>query len=298
MSIVFAAISTKGGVGKTTLLANFGGLLADIGYRVLLVDADTQPSLTSYYAFDYEAPRGLVEVVTDGTVDETTISRTRFPNLHLIRSNDGAAELQHWLHSRPDRRTRLRSAFATPAVADAYDIVLIDTQGAIGPLQTAAAFAADKLVSPLPPDTPSAREFRRGTLAVLRRLELPDSDEPTARLAPIAAVICRVDKTRDAKEIVDTIRAEFAEGDRVQVLDTFIPAAVVYRSAFTQGLPAHQCEVARGRASAFETMHRLTWELHPASYGLFAGGLRGDPDDVFGPPKDEPARSSSAARAA
>ena len=60
---IFAAISTKGGVGKTTFLANLGGLLADTGARVLLLDADTQPSLTKYFSLAYEAPHGLVEVV-------------------------------------------------------------------------------------------------------------------------------------------------------------------------------------------------------------------------------------------
>ena len=37
---IFTIASTKGGVGKTTLTANLGALLADMGLRVLLVDAD------------------------------------------------------------------------------------------------------------------------------------------------------------------------------------------------------------------------------------------------------------------
>ncbi len=44
--IRFAVISTKGGVGKTTRTANLGALLADLGLRVLLIDADVQPSLS------------------------------------------------------------------------------------------------------------------------------------------------------------------------------------------------------------------------------------------------------------
>ena len=40
-------VSTKGGVGKTILTANLSGLLADMGLRVLMVDADIQSSLTS-----------------------------------------------------------------------------------------------------------------------------------------------------------------------------------------------------------------------------------------------------------
>lgn len=47
--IKITIVSTKGGVGKTTLTANLGGLLADSGYRVLLIDADPQPTLSSYY---------------------------------------------------------------------------------------------------------------------------------------------------------------------------------------------------------------------------------------------------------
>ena len=73
---VFAAISTKGGVGKTTLLANLGGLLADTGARVLLLDADTQPSLTKYFSLVHEAPFGLVEAVTRGVIDDDCVSRT------------------------------------------------------------------------------------------------------------------------------------------------------------------------------------------------------------------------------
>ena len=40
--IKFTVTSTKGGVGKTTLTANLGALLADMGLRILLVDADVQ----------------------------------------------------------------------------------------------------------------------------------------------------------------------------------------------------------------------------------------------------------------
>lgn len=49
MALKIRITSTKGGVGKTTLCANLGGIRADLGQRVLMVDADVQPTLPSYF---------------------------------------------------------------------------------------------------------------------------------------------------------------------------------------------------------------------------------------------------------
>ncbi|WP_135607113.1 ParA family protein [Solemya velesiana gill symbiont] len=46
---IFTVRATKGGVGKTTTAGNLGALLADIGQEVLLIDADVQPTLSSYF---------------------------------------------------------------------------------------------------------------------------------------------------------------------------------------------------------------------------------------------------------
>lgn len=281
--LTVAALNSKGGVGKTTTLANLGGLYADMGLRVLMLDGDIQPSLTKYYGLLHEAPHGLVEVMHRGSVSADCISRTNVAGLDLIRSNDGDAQLQHWLHSRPDARSRLARALNNPFVHGHYDLVLIDTQGAIGPLQTAAAFAADLLVSPLPPDTPSVREFRSGTLRVLHRLE-QDEHEPRAQLAPIRAVIVKFDHSRDGKHLLGELQREFDAGDRVSILETVVPDAVAYKEAFSNRRPVHRGNKSGGvrYASPFEVMHRLAWELIPSLRGRFAGRLVGDPDLVFG----------------
>ena len=67
--IKFTITSTKGGVGKTTLTANLGALLADMGLRVLLIDADVQPSLSKYFPLAApRAPAGLTQVIVRGEV--------------------------------------------------------------------------------------------------------------------------------------------------------------------------------------------------------------------------------------
>ena len=44
-----ALFNHKGGVGKTTLAVNIADALAELGKHVLLVDADPQCNLTSFY---------------------------------------------------------------------------------------------------------------------------------------------------------------------------------------------------------------------------------------------------------
>lgn len=59
---VISVISTKGGVGKTTTAANLGGLVADAGLRVLLIDLDVQPTLSSYFELTHRARGGHLRV--------------------------------------------------------------------------------------------------------------------------------------------------------------------------------------------------------------------------------------------
>ncbi len=75
--------STKGGVGKTTLTANLGGLLADLGARVLLVDADVQPTLSSHFPVERRSPAGLHVRAARDPSSEAESPRVRASRLAL-----------------------------------------------------------------------------------------------------------------------------------------------------------------------------------------------------------------------
>ena len=274
--ITFTIASTKGGVGKTTLTANLGALLADMGLRVLLVDADVQPSLSKYFPLSPPQPvAGLTDVLVRGEVVAASITPTVFPNLHLVASDDPEGRLPNWLLGRIDRGFRLRHALRAGLVPSAYDCVLIDTPGAIGPLQDAAVMAADVLVSPITPEILSAREFRDGTMELLARLE-PGS-ALGAPPAPVKAVIYRQDRTADARLIVAGIAREFDRPhERVSLLKTVVPHAKAYKEAATLRVPVHQHERRREGTmpSAWSVMHCLVWELMPSLRGMLADGRR------------------------
>ncbi len=270
--IKFTVTSTKGGVGKTTLTANLGALLADMGLRVLLIDADVQPSLSKYFPLAVAKPvAGLTEVIVRGAVSASCITATAYQNLDIVISDDPEGNLPHWLLNRIDRGFRLRFALQSPAVVDAYDCVLIDTQGAIGPLQDAAVLAADILVSPITPEILSAREFRDGTMELLDRLE--PGGALGASLGPMKAVIYRQDRSADARIIASGIREDFIKlKGRVAVLGTVVPHAKAYKEAATLRVPVHRHERKRDgpTPSAYTVMHQLTWELIPSLEGVFA----------------------------
>jgi chromosome partitioning related protein ParA len=270
--IKFTVTSTKGGVGKTTLTANLGALLADMGLRVLLIDADVQPSLSKYFPLAVAKPAaGLTEVIVRGAVTKSCITATLYQNLDIVISDDPEGNLPHWLLNRIDRGFRLRFALQSPAVVDAYDCVLIDTQGAIGPLQDAAVLAADILVSPITPEILSAREFRDGTMELLGRLE--PGGALGASLGPMKAVIYRQDRSADARIIASGIREDFIKlKGRVAVLETVVPHAKAYKEAATLRVPVHRHERRRDgpTPSAYTVMHQLAWELIPSLEGVFA----------------------------
>lgn len=295
---VFGVVATKGGVGKTTIAANLGGLLADIGYRVLLIDADVQPSLSRYFALSHVAEQGLTSMVMSGVLTPDCISHIELPPasftgdpsrlnvqggfLHIVTSDTRDGKLQDWLSNRLDRLVRIRMAIKSLAQNDVYDVAIIDTQGAVGHLQDAAVNASDLLITPASPDIVSAREFVDGTLTLLDRHE--SSANMGFTVPSMKAVINRVENTVDSRTMAGLIREQFMTmRGRVTVLNTGIPAAVAYKKGATAQVPVHWIDPVK----AGDVMHALLWELIPSMEGKFAPNHRGQLPESLNPAKRE-----------
>jgi chromosome partitioning related protein ParA len=268
--VVISVTSTKGGVGKTTTAANLGALLAQHGMSVLLVDADIQPSLSKYFPITKRAPHGLSMVITrGGSIQPDSVSTTNRPNLDLVVSDppdsDGAT-LQSWLKDREDRLVIMKRAVQSPYVRDTYDVVVIDTQGAVGELQKTAAMAANIMISPVNPTILSAREFASGTLAMLESINRLADFSADFRSGDLYALIYGMDRSTDCRIIAEQLRTDFRSNHRVRVMQTTIPHSTVYRQAATLQLPAYEVDrppQSKKAITAYETLHQLVWELFP-----------------------------------
>lgn len=262
---VISIISTKGGVGKTTTAANLGGFVADAGLRVLLLDLDVQPTLSSYFALPGRAAGGIYELLAFNERDlARLISHTAITNLDLVLSNDDRGQLNTLLLHAPDGRLRLRNLL--PIFQPHYDLMLIDTQGARSVLLEMAVLASDLAISPITPEILAARELRRGTLQLIRDIapfrhlgiEPPRLHLLINRVHPVSS---------NARLIKKALHQIFRDESGVEILHTEIPAIETYPRASTLALPVHRVEYRKpaGRASpaALDTMHALSRELFP-----------------------------------
>lgn len=194
---------------------------------------------------------------------EGVISHTEIDHLDLVYSDDPDGRLRDWIRDAVDGRVRLKQILQK--LDDRYDIVLIDTQGAVGPMQHAAVAAADPLLSPIPPEILSAREFVRGTVGMLERLRPMAC--PGAPVGPLRGVIYRQDRTTDARRVAEELRKESSLPGKgaISILNTAVPSTVAYREAATNRMPVHRYDTRRSgpTPSARETMLALVSELFP-----------------------------------
>ena len=160
--VIVAFQNFKGGVGKSTLCVHAGQYLAQLGYRVLVVDCDPQATSTALFGInpdvDIERENTLTPFLQGDTNALTeAVQASYFDQLDLIPSNLDLYNCEYVLAGEAARGkgasvfTRLRMGI--DLVKDDYDIVLIDPPPALGMISLSVLHAANALVVPVRPAT-------------------------------------------------------------------------------------------------------------------------------------------------
>jgi chromosome partitioning protein len=144
-----AVLNQKGGVGKTTTVANTAAALAAAGSRVVAIDLDPQAHLTIHLGLEPQIIEdGSYKVLTQSARFEEQIMLVRL-NLWLLPANIDLVGAESELVSVVGRETILREALES--CKDKFDYCLIDCAPSLGLLTLNALAAAEEILIPLQP---------------------------------------------------------------------------------------------------------------------------------------------------
>ena len=181
-AIVLAVQNFKGGVGKSTLTCHIAQFMALKGYRVAVIDCDSQASTTTMFGFnpdmDIADEQTLLPFFRHGGEPDLhyCLRPTSWPGIDLIAANLGLYQAEYEaaarLRGNPDALDRLRRGVEN--LAQDYDVVLLDPPPALGMISLAVLRAANALLIPTPPSTvdfASTAHFLRMIVETLDVLE-------------------------------------------------------------------------------------------------------------------------------
>jgi chromosome partitioning protein len=162
--IIIACQNFKGGVGKSTTCVNFAHYLALKGYRVLVIDTDSQATTTSMFGYMPDAQVTQEQTLMpylDSTESSLVyaVRKTYWPNVDLIPSclalYEAEMAIAAHLAAQDDRARRLEFfselKFGIQTVSQHYDVVLLDSPPALGLISINVLLAADALLVPTAP---------------------------------------------------------------------------------------------------------------------------------------------------
>lgn len=177
---------TKGGVGKTTLLANVAVELASMGFRVLFIDADPQGTSTSLFGVDVDddSIRTLYDILFthDGvptSVERAVISLYNDAVLDLIPSDLRMSGFDMTATPRPKREFLVDKLLNTRAdYFSNYDLILVDTNPGSNLLNQNLMIAADNILIPVALDILSTKSMKLMVNELVEVQDISDRERP------------------------------------------------------------------------------------------------------------------------
>jgi len=157
---IIAVQNFKGGVGKSTVSVHLAQYLALRGYRVCLIDCDSQGSSTAMFGLipdlDVQEDQTLYPFIRNAEMSSLAyaVRPTLWDGLYLVPANLRLYSAEYELAARVARaepRLLNRISQGIDSIVDHFDVVILDPPPALGTISLSVMRAANALLVPIPP---------------------------------------------------------------------------------------------------------------------------------------------------
>jgi chromosome partitioning protein len=225
---IIAIANQKGGVGKTTTTVNLGAALAELDYRVLVIDLDPQGNATTglgVEARNFE--HSMYDVIMRDLPLEDCIEPTSVKNLFVAPATIDLAGVEIELVPAFSRELKLKRAIDT--VVDDFDFVIIDCPPSLGLITVNGLAAADEVLVPIQCEYYALE----GLSQLLRNVNLVSTNlNQTLEVSTIVLTMFDA-RTRLSVDVANEVREHFSE----RVCRAVIPRTVRLSEAPSFGQP-------------------------------------------------------------
>src|ERR1039458_8964075 len=225
---VLAVANQKGGVGKTTTTVNLGAALAEMGYRVLVIDLDPQGNATTGLGIDARNfELSMYDVIMREAPLEDCIEPTSVKNLFVAPATIDLAGIE--IELVPAFILELKVKRAIDGVVNDFDFVLIDCPPSLGLITVNGLAAAGEVLVPIQCEYYALE----GLSQLLRNVKLVSSNlNETLEVSTIVLTMYDA-RTRLSVDVAKEVRAHFSG----RVCKSVIPRTVRLSEAPSFGQP-------------------------------------------------------------
>jgi chromosome partitioning protein len=227
MSYRICIVNEKGGVAKTTTATSIGSILAEQGYRTMLVDLDPQANLT--LAFGWEPAnihKTSAGILLEGLSIQEVVKNTNHLNLDLLPSNSQMGLVERLLPSRSHYELGLHQALKDFSAH--YDFIIFDCPPFLGAVTLNALVVSNLLLIPTQAEFFSIYALKN-LMGLIKRVRYQHNPEITYRL--LLTMYDRRNRTH--REMSEQLKRSFQTG----VMDTVIEIDTKLRESPISGLP-------------------------------------------------------------